>query len=129
MDSYRKNIELQGGDPRVCDRPETLLTKRLAEVPIVSAATGYILEIDTLAVGRAVRDIGGGRVKAEDGVDHAVGYACEKKIGDNVRKGETRGVVYCRGKKQADSISEKVHNAYKITKEIPRTTKLRKETV
>ena len=129
LDRFRQNIELQGGDPHVCDKPEMLLTRRLAEVPILAAATGYISEIDTFSVGRAVCDIGGGRVKAEDGVDTAVGYACEKKIGDTIRKGEPLGVVYCRGKKQADAISEKLQNAYKITKEIPRTTKLIMATV
>ena len=129
LDRFRQNIELQGGDPRVCDKPESLLTKRLAEIPIMATASGYVSEIDTFAVGRAVCDIGGGRVKAEDGVDHAVGYACEKKIGDTIRKGETLGVVYCRSKKQADVISEKLQNAYKIGKEIPKTTKLIKATV
>ncbi len=129
LERFRQNIELQGGDPKVCDKPETLLGKRLAEVQIMAAVTGYISEIDTFAVGRAVCDIGGGRVRAEDGVDHAVGYACEKKIGDSIRKGEPLGIVYCRGKKQADPISEKLQNAYKITKEIPKTTKLIKATV
>ncbi len=129
LDRFRQNIELQDGDPKVCDKPETLLAKRLAEIPILAAATGYVSEIDTFAVGRAVCDIGGGRVKADDGVDHAVGYACEKQIGDTVRKGETLGVVYCRSKKQVDAVGEKLQNAYKITKEISRITKLIKATV
>ena len=124
LDRFRQNIELQGGNPKVCDKPELLLSKGLVQMPVLAASSGYINEIDTFAVGRAVCDIGGGRVKAEDGVDHAVGYACEKKIGDRIRKGESLGIVYCRRRKQADSISEKLQNAYKITKETHKTTKL-----
>ncbi len=129
LERFRQNIELQGGDLKVCDKPESLLIKRLVEVPILAATSGYVAEIDTFAVGRAVCDIGGGRVKAEDGVDHAVGYACEKKIGDKVRRGEPLGIVYCRRQEQADAVSENLRNAYKITKGIPKTTKLIRATV
>jgi len=129
LERFRQNIELQGGDQRVCDRPELLLKKGLVETAVRTAESGYVASIDTFAVGRAVSDIGGGRIKAEDGVDHAVGYACLKKIGDQVKKGEALGVIYCRRQSQADAISENLRNAYKISKEIPRTTKLIRATV
>ena len=96
----------------------------MTEAPIIAEANGYLAEIDTFAVGRAVCDIGGGRVRAEDGVDHAVGYACTKKIGDRVQKGDELGVVYCRRKNQVAAISEKLLGAYKISREIPKTTNL-----
>ena len=124
LDRFRQNIELQGGDPKVCDKPELLLSKKLSKVPIIAAMSGYVNEIDTFAVGSAVCEIGGGRVKAEDSVDPAVGYSCTRKIGDRVQKGDELGIVYCRRQKQADLISEKLQNAYKITREISKTTKL-----
>lgn len=124
LEKFRKNIELQGGDAKVCDKPELLLTKGLAKVPIMASGSGYIGEIDTFAVGRAVCDIGGGRVKAEDGIDHAVGYSCTRKIGDRVSKGDEIGIVYCRRQNQADAVSLNLQNAYKISREIPKTTKL-----
>ncbi|MBP9663436.1 MAG: thymidine phosphorylase [Pyrinomonadaceae bacterium] len=129
LERFRKNIELQGGDPRICDRPEMLLTKGLKTVEVVAAGGGYVAEIDTFAVGRAVCDIGGGRVKAEDGVDHAVGYECLKKVGDRVRRGEPLGIVHCRNRSQGELISEKLAAAYKIGKEIPKTTRLIRATV
>jgi len=129
LDRFRKNIELQGGDPKVCDKPETLLTKGLTEVPIFSDASGFVSEIDTFVVGNAICDLGGGRLKVEDSVDHAVGYACTKKIGDRVQKGDELGVAYCRRKNQAERVGEKLRSAYKISKEISRTTKLIRATV
>lgn len=129
LERFRKNIELQDGDAKVCDKPEMLLTKGLAEVVITTETGGYVSEIDTFAVGRAICDLGGGRVKAEDGVDHAVGYSCTRKIGDRIQKGEELGIVYCRKKNQGEAISEKLRDAYKISKEIPRTTKLIRATV
>ena len=101
-----------------------LLTKGLTEVPITCETGGYVAEIDTFEVGLAICELGGGRVIAEDVVDHAVGYACTKKIGDRVQKGDDLGIAYCRRKNQAGPISEKLRSAYKISKEFPRTTKL-----
>jgi pyrimidine-nucleoside phosphorylase len=124
LERFRKNIELQGGDPRVCDKPAMLLSKGLTEVRVVSDKNGYVDEIDTCVVGTAISALGGGRIKAEDGVDHAVGYACLKKIGDRVQRGDDLGVAYCRRKNQAVPISEKLLSAYKISKESPRTSKL-----
>lgn len=129
LERFRKNIELQSGDPNVCDRPETLIAKGLKKIPVVSDGNGYVADMDTFAVGRAVCDIGGGRVKAEDGVDHAVGYASLRKIGDRVRKGEELGIIYCRKPAQADSVSQKLSSAYRISKDLPRTTGLVRATV
>jgi pyrimidine-nucleoside phosphorylase len=124
LDRFRTNIELQGGDPKVCDKPEMLLTKGLKEDIVTAEIGGYVAEIDTLLIGGAVCDIGGGRLRAEHGVDHAVGYACLKKIGDRVNKGDELGIVYCRRKNEAEVAARKIRTAYKISKEIPRTTKL-----
>ena len=124
LERFRKNIELQNGDPKVCDKPDLMLTKGLKKTPVLAASSGYVADIDTFAVGRAICDIGGGRVKAEDGVDHAVGYASLKKVGEPVRKGDELGIVYSRRKNQGDSAGEKLLSAYRISREIPRTTSL-----
>jgi pyrimidine-nucleoside phosphorylase len=124
LERFRQNIELQGGDPKVCDKPESLFAKGLKKVPVLAADNGYVGEIDTFQVGRAICDIGGGRVKAEDGVDHAVGYSCTVKLGDRIKKGDEIGVIYCRERAQGESVSEKLRGAYKIAREAPRTTQL-----
>ncbi|MEO7659917.1 MAG: thymidine phosphorylase, partial [Pyrinomonadaceae bacterium] len=129
LEKFKQNIDLQGGDAKICDKPEILLAKGLTEVKITAEIGGYVAEIDTAIVGSAVCDMGGGRVKAEDDIDHAVGYACKKKIGDRVQKGDEVGLAYCRRKNQAEAISEKLSSAYKISKDFPRTNKLIRATV
>ncbi|MBP7416609.1 MAG: thymidine phosphorylase [Pyrinomonadaceae bacterium] len=124
LERFRQNIELQGGDSSICDKPEKLLTKGLRKHEIISPSGGYVAEIDALSVGQAVRDIGGGRVKAEDTVDHAVGYELSTKIGSKVKKGDILGIVLTRTAADAKLISEKLHNAYKISAEIPKIRKL-----
>lgn len=129
LERFKQNIELQGGDPRVCDKPERLLTKGIIEVVVTANSNGYLAAVDTLEVGRAVRDIGGGRTFADDKIDHAVGFASLKKIGDRVKKGDALGVIYCRRQAQADSISANLRATYKIAKDKPQVTKLIKAKV
>ena len=53
-------------------------------------------------------------MKAEDKVDHAVGYLQEKKLGDEVRAGDALGVLYCRSEGQGNLVYQKLLNACKI---------------
>jgi pyrimidine-nucleoside phosphorylase len=129
LEKFKKNIEFQGGNPRVCDEPEILFDKDLIEFEIKSPGKGFVAEIDALAIGGAIVEIGGGRTRAEDSIDPAVGYACEKKIGDEVSENETVGILYCRSENQARQISEKLQNAYKISGEKPQNLELIREIV
>jgi pyrimidine-nucleoside phosphorylase len=117
LEKFAQNLKLQKGNPRICDKPEMLLEKGLIEVSIKASASGFINEIDTLAIGEAVCDIGGGRVKKEDSVDYAVGFSCDKKLGDSVKEHETLGILYCRNELQAAKVLAKLQMAYKINEE------------
>ncbi|MBV9243123.1 MAG: thymidine phosphorylase, partial [Acidobacteria bacterium] len=124
LERFRQNIILQGGDPRVCDKPEALLDKSLKKIPVTADRSGYITAIDTHCVGQCIGNIGGGRVKAEDKVDHAVGYSSDVKLGTRVRKGDELGIILARTKAEADSISQQLQNAYTIGPKKPDTTSL-----
>ncbi|QQS41511.1 MAG: thymidine phosphorylase [Acidobacteriota bacterium] len=114
FETFRRNIELQNGDPSICDDPEKLLETRLVEAVVTAPRGGYIVEIDTLAVGNVVNEIGGGRLKAEDGIDHAVGLRTECTIGNEVADGETLAVVFCRDETAAKNAVQKLRAAYRI---------------
>ncbi len=129
LEKFRENIEYQGGNPQVCDKPETLFDNYLTEIEIKATQNGFVAEIDTLAIGNAIVAIGGGRTRAEDTIDHAVGYASKRKIGDQVRADEPFGILYCRNENQAHLISEKLQNAYKIGKEKTQKLELIREVI
>lgn len=124
LERFRQNIELQGGDPKICDSPEKLLPKRIVKRPIKAHSSGFISDIDALMVGEAICSIGGGRVKAEDKVEHSVGYEVLRKVGDKVSRGETLGIVYGRSDSQTSGVSEKLSGSYKINAEKPKENKL-----
>jgi pyrimidine-nucleoside phosphorylase len=117
LERFRQNIECQNGDAKICDAPESLLEPNLTQVQIKAEKSGFINQIDALAIGECVSKIGGGRIKAEDTIDYAVGFQCEKSLGDQITAGETLGVIYCRNDAQTESITGKMRDAYKIGEE------------
>jgi pyrimidine-nucleoside phosphorylase len=114
LERFRLNIECQGGDPAVCDEPEKLLASEIEEFAIVAERDGFLSAVDTQAVGNAVSAIGGGRIKADDPVDHEVGFASELKLADPVKAGDKIGILYCRSRGIGIESVRKIQSAYKI---------------
>ncbi len=121
FDQFVENCMLQGGDARFCDDPNSILGDSLNAVRIKAKTDGFVGTVDALAIGEAVVQIGGGRTRAEDLIDHAVGFSCDVKVGDSVRAGQTLGELFCRNESQASSVKEKLDGAYNIVDEpVPR---------
>ena len=83
-----------------------------------------VSEIDTREIGNSISEIGGGRMKAEDSIDSAVGYSCETKLGEKVRSGDTLGTLFCRDQADANLVGDKLQNGYKIEDAIAQEVKL-----
>ncbi len=80
--SYRAMIAAQGGDP---DAP----LPQAAHVRTVPAPeTGYLRDLDALAVGTAAWRLGAGRARKEDPVSAGAGVLCLAKPGDRVERGQ-----------------------------------------
>lgn len=129
LERFRQNCKLQGGRAEIADDPEILLDKDLLTIEIKAAESGWISGVKTKEIGFAVSQIGGGRVRREDEIDHAVGYASLVKIGGEIRAGDPLGIVYCRTETQADQIGEKLREAYIISPEKPSSPVLIKDTI
>jgi len=115
LELFRKNVEAQGGDPRVCDDPEKLLDLTAKAVRIESSSNGFVTSIDTFAIGNAVAALGGGRVRIDDAIDPAVGYAVEAGLGDELKQGDVLGFIYCRDNVSPEEVIAQVRAAYTIS--------------
>lgn len=88
LERFAKMIELQGGDPRVCD-DMSLLPQARHRAELKAQQSGVIVSIDTYLAGMAIVVLGGGRQKSDDVIDPAVGVEFLKKPGERVKAGET----------------------------------------
>ena len=119
LEKLRTNIECQGGDPSVCDEPAKLLTDAVHKCEVRAVGSGYISAIDTLAIGNALAEIGGGRRIAEDDVDHAIGYECIAGLGDKIGDGDLIGILMCRDESLTKAATSAVSAAYTIGSDSP----------
>lgn len=109
----RALIAAQGGDPSVVDHPDCLPQPRL-RVPVESVATGYVQNVDALAVGLAGKEIGAGRLVKGAAIDLAVGILLHKKVGDWVEKGETLAHLLVNDAANVALATEALVGAYEI---------------
>ena len=102
---FERWIAAQGGDVSRLDALE------LAEPHVIEASqTGYIANLDALAVGDAVKVLGGGRQQKSNAIDTGVGVMLHAKVGDGCEAGQPLMTVYHRGERGlADAVKVLEH--------------------
>jgi pyrimidine-nucleoside phosphorylase len=106
-------IERHGGNPRVC-QDASIMPQPDVSVPVLAASEGYVIGIDAFALGILGVSLGAGRTRADQKVDHAVGFNLYKKPGEAVTKGEPLAMMLLRSQHDPSATAERVLGAYKI---------------
>ena len=86
-------VQAQGGDPNYITDP-SLLPKAAFIETIQSPQTGYVSQVNARIIGEAAVELGAGRAKKGDPIDHAVGFEILRKVGDKVEVGQPLFVVH-----------------------------------
>ncbi|MEZ4862963.1 MAG: thymidine phosphorylase [Caldilineaceae bacterium] len=110
---FRAFVAAQGGDVRQVDDPTQLPTAPVT-LPVTAAQSGYIHRIDAREVGLTCVDLGGGRQKKGDPIDHRVGIVVGPKIGAKVAKGDLLCTIHAATAQSADQAVQRLMVAYTI---------------
>jgi len=129
LETFRRNVEAQLGDPRVCHDPQSILPLTDKAFPVESPRSGFVTQVDTAEVGYAIAEAGGGRVRIEDKIDPRVGFVGNMKIGDEVRAGDSLGVVFCDDSARGQATAKRIQASYQIGDEAPQRPDLIKEVI
>ena len=89
-----------------------------------AASSGYVFSMNTEDVGMAVVDLGGGRKKTDDRIDHGVGLVFKSKIGDAVKEGDEIVRVYYEDESRLAVAVERLGRAITVKRKKPPTIKL-----
>ncbi|HXM57725.1 MAG TPA: thymidine phosphorylase [Candidatus Dormibacteraeota bacterium] len=101
-------LEAQGGSR---DRPPRAHPPRLA---VEAPADGWVAAIDALACGLAVIDLGGGRLRKDDPIDHGVGLTIAAPVGARVRRGDPLVHVHAATEERARGAIPRLEAAWRI---------------
>ncbi len=114
----RRMVAAQGGDPRAVDDPSVFAQAPVKAV-LRAPADGWIAAIDTHAVGVAGVTLGAGRTRAEDPIDHAVGFVFERNVGDRVAKGDVVATLHLRDESQVAPALDRLGRALTLSQSAP----------
>ena len=107
----RELIESQGGRGDVVDHPDIMPQAQFVET-VGSTRSGYVSAINAAEVGLAAVDLGGGRAKKGDSVDHAVGVILHAKVGEQVRRGQPLFTIHANDERKLADARQRVLPAY-----------------
>lgn len=113
MDTWRKMIAAQGGDP------DAELPKAKETETVVADADGYVHEMDALGIGVAAWRLGAGRSKPTDAVHATAGVVLHAKPGDQVKKGQPILTFHTDEPARFARAHEAINGAIKIGAEKP----------
>jgi pyrimidine-nucleoside phosphorylase len=83
---FAEIVAAQGGDPRVCESPNTVLPRARHREPL-ALPPGRIAAIDSEALGMAALVLGAGRRTTDDAIDPAAGLVVDAYVGELVEPG------------------------------------------
>jgi pyrimidine-nucleoside phosphorylase len=104
-------ITAQGGDVKVLDDPKWQRSAAIVRY-VTSPRDGVIAGIDAMQVGLANIDLGGGRTKKGDPIDHGVGILVGPKVGDRVVEGQHLATILANDEARCAVAQERLIAAY-----------------
>jgi pyrimidine-nucleoside phosphorylase len=115
-EKFRQMVITQGGDVKFIDQPDLLPKARFIETTNADM-NGFVHWIDARIIGETSVDLGAGRAKKGDPVDHAVGIVVHHKVGDYVIVGEPLFTIHANSQEKLKLAKRQVLQAYKIEEE------------
>lgn len=93
LEKFKVFLRNQGGDDSIVDHPERLPQAKY-KIAVPAKRAGFVSNIVADEIGIAAMILGAGRATKEDEIDLAVGLMLHKKVGDQVKEGDSLMTIY-----------------------------------
>jgi thymidine phosphorylase len=104
-----------GGPTDLLDDPDRHLPRAPHALEVFPDAAGHVRAVAVREVGVAVLELGGGRLREDQGIDHAVGLVDVAGLGEEVGNGgRPLAVVHARDAASAERAAARVRAAFEI---------------
>lgn len=113
LEKLKVFLSSQGGDASIVDDPSKMPQAKYT-FELEAKEDGYVSEIVADEVGTAAMILGAGRATKESVIDLAVGLVLRKKIGDQVKKGESLVTLYSNFE-DVSEVKEKLYENIKVS--------------
>jgi thymidine phosphorylase len=111
---FERMVAGLGGPKDFLERSGEYLDIAPVKQPVYPDRPGFITAMDSRGVGMALVAMGGGRTRADQAIDHAVGMTGFARIGDAVGPDNPLCTVRARDEAQADMAAERIRAAVTV---------------
>jgi len=111
---FARMVSALGGPADLVERPDRHLPLAPVRLPVAPARAGVVTDVDARALGLLVVRLGGGRRRAEDAIDHAVGLADMRGRGDAVSPDRPIAVIHARSLADAEAAATTLRAAVTV---------------
>ncbi|MFG1496253.1 thymidine phosphorylase [Saccharospirillum sp. HFRX-1] len=112
---FARMVSALGGPADFLERWDEVLPKAPIIKPITAAQSGYVQALTVRDIGLAVVALGGGRTRADQRIDAAVGLTNIVKPGRYIEAGEPLAVAHLRSDDQWAELQQRLRSAMPIT--------------
>ena len=113
-EKFGQMVTALGGPTDFIENMEDHLKLAPMVVDIHADKAGLVEAIDTREVGLAVVELGGGRIRAADPIDHSVGFDALAGLGDKIDAHTPIARVYANSEDQIEKAKARIKAAYRI---------------
>ena len=121
---FEKMISVLGGPNDLLEKPDHHLPQARVVKPVLAEKNGYVAQISTRDLGLAIISLGGGRTRASDTIDHAVGLTHLSAVDDACKQGEPLAYVHAQNENDFAVAEQAVKMAYLISETRPQKNAL-----
>jgi thymidine phosphorylase len=111
---FQSMVARLGGPGDLVARPDHYLPRAPEQVPVRANSAGYVIQMDVRAIGLTVMALGGGRRRADDPIDPAVGLSAVCGLGAELDSTRPLAIVHARSRADADRATAMLQAAITI---------------
>lgn len=108
-----------GGPVDLLENPDRYLVSAPVQKPVLAAADGWLGACDARGIGMSVIDLGGGRRRPQDKIDHRVGFSDILPLGTKVSKGDRIATVHAADEAGAEKAVADLSANYRLVDTAP----------
>jgi len=104
-------VKAQGGDASFVEDPDKFPKAGIVEM-VQAPKTGYLSQIHARIVGETSVDLGAGRAKKTDQINHAVGIEILREVGDHLDEGDDLFILHAANQADFELAKERLLGAH-----------------